>query len=63
MARLKIVLLTLALLVLPCAPLHAQPIGARAFDADWRFLRGDVAGAEMAQFPDRDWIFVDLPHD
>ncbi len=33
------------------------------FDADWRFNRGDVAGAEAPQFGDTGWTAVDLPHD
>ena len=63
MARLKIVLVALALLVAPLAPLHAQPTGAQSFDAGWRFSRGDVAGAEQPGFGDANWTAVDLPHD
>ncbi|MBJ6120535.1 glycoside hydrolase family 2 TIM barrel-domain containing protein [Sphingomonas mollis] len=33
------------------------------FDADWRFTRGDVAGAETTQFGDTGWTKIDLPHD
>jgi beta-galactosidase len=33
------------------------------FDLDWRFLRGDVAGAEKPGFDDSAWRKVDLPHD
>ncbi|GAA0674418.1 hypothetical protein GCM10009102_28000 [Sphingomonas insulae] len=45
------------------APLAARPLGARSFDSDWRFTRGDVAGAEAAGFADAAWTSVDLPHD
>ena len=45
------------------APLAAQPGGARSFDSDWRFARGDVAGAEAPAFADAAWSSVDLPHD
>ena len=33
------------------------------FDADWRFYRGGVQGAEMQGFDDSKWRKVDLPHD
>ena len=33
------------------------------FDADWRFHRGGVQGAEMPGFDDSKWRKVDLPHD
>ena len=33
------------------------------FDLGWRFLRGDVAGAENPGFDDSTWRRIDLPHD
>jgi beta-galactosidase len=33
------------------------------FDADWRFFRGGVQGAEMPGFNDSKWRKIDLPHD
>ncbi len=33
------------------------------FDMGWRFLRGDVTGAESPGFDDSAWRKVDLPHD
>ena len=33
------------------------------FDADWRFARGDFAGAEQAAWKDDAWLDVRLPHD
>jgi beta-galactosidase len=33
------------------------------FDLGWRFLRGDIAGAESSGFDDSAWRKVDLPHD
>jgi beta-galactosidase len=44
-------------------PALAQPAGTRAFDADWRFAAGDIAGAEQPAFADADWKPVSLPHD
>ena len=33
------------------------------FDEDWRFFRGDTAGAEKVKFDDSSWRRLDLPHD
>ena len=33
------------------------------FDRDWRFLKADAPGAEVAAFNDSDWRTLDLPHD
>lgn len=33
------------------------------FDSDWKFHRGDVAGAEKPGFKDQLWQDIDLPHD
>ncbi len=33
------------------------------FDDGWRFLQGDAAGAERADFDDSAWRLLDLPHD
>lgn len=35
----------------------------RALTDDWKFLRGDPAGAEQPSFDDAGWRSVDLPHD
>jgi beta-galactosidase len=34
-----------------------------AFERDWRFFKGDAAGAEQAAFDDADWKLVSVPHD
>lgn len=34
-----------------------------SFDADWRFLRSDAAGAEMPEFADASWRKLSVPHD
>ena len=36
---------------------------SRLFDADWKFLLGDPAGAEAMEFDTSAWRDVDLPHD
>lgn len=35
----------------------------RSFDEDWRFHRGDAAGAEVPSADDTSWRLLDLPHD
>jgi beta-galactosidase len=35
----------------------------RLFDTNWKFFRGDVAGAELPDFDDYSWRVLDLPHD
>jgi beta-galactosidase len=48
------------------APASSPVIGHgrdQLFDADWRFHRGDIDGAEAAGFDDSTWRRLDLPHD
>jgi beta-galactosidase len=33
------------------------------FDSDWRFLKGDAAGAENSSFDDSQWRNLNVPHD
>ena len=33
------------------------------FDADWRFFKGEAAGAEAPEFDDSKWRQLRLPHD
>lgn len=35
----------------------------RPFDTNWKFYRGDIAGAELPEFDDYSWRILDLPHD
>ncbi|MBP8605628.1 MAG: DUF4982 domain-containing protein [Phycisphaerae bacterium] len=35
----------------------------RPFDSDWRFFRGDAAGAQQPDYDDTSWPVLDLPHD
>ncbi len=41
----------------------AQPRKITGMDADWRFHRGDVRGAELPSFNDTGWRKLDVPHD
>jgi beta-galactosidase len=53
-------------LALPARAQRPTPTQGRsitAFDDDWRFLRGDPAGAQSVQFDDQAWRDVQLPHD
>ncbi|MGA2263331.1 MAG: sugar-binding domain-containing protein, partial [Acidobacteriota bacterium] len=34
-----------------------------SLDADWRFLKGDAAGAEAPSFDDSKWLALSVPHD
>jgi len=34
-----------------------------SFNEDWRFLKGEAAGAERTEFNDSEWRALDLPHD
>ena len=46
--------------------LRAQTSPARireTFDFDWKFFKGDAAGAQQPEFNDSAWRSVDLPHD
>ena len=45
----------------------ATPVAAQrhrlSMDPDWRFTRGDPAGAKQPKCDDRRWRALDLPHD
>jgi beta-galactosidase len=41
----------------------AKKFGALPFTEEWRFHRGDTAGAEAAMFDDSAWRLLDVPHD
>jgi beta-galactosidase len=47
------------------AAAQVRPDGARerSFDEGWRFVRGDVSGAQAPAFDDSGWRLLDLPHD
>src|SRR5664279_4608183 len=32
------------------------------FNLDWKYNQGDVAGADVVEFDDSSWVYVDLPH-
>ncbi|MCF7818247.1 MAG: DUF4982 domain-containing protein [Kiritimatiellales bacterium] len=56
----------IALLLLLASLAHGQDAGGRErllMNADWRFYKGDVTGAEKAGFNDAGWRSLDLPHD
>jgi beta-galactosidase len=60
-------LLTVVLCAVACLPAafaaREMPRESRLFDFDWRFFKGDSAGAEEPEFDDRQWRLLDLPHD
>ena len=55
------------ILVALAALLAATPASAQrqrwSLDPEWRFLRGDTAGAQAPAFDDARWRTVDVPHD
>src|SRR5687767_4195164 len=55
--------LALAFATLVAVPALAQPADVIPLDADWRFSKGDIAGAETTGLADNQWQRVDLPHD
>jgi beta-galactosidase len=42
---------------------QASPRKVETFNADWKFAKGDSAGAEAVEFDDAAWQPVHLPHD
>jgi beta-galactosidase len=58
--RAALFLMTIGLIV--PAPGSAQRVRL-SMDPGWRFTRGDPAGAQAADFDDRSWRRLDLPHD
>ncbi len=40
-----------------------QDFTKQSFNADWRFSKGEIAGAEKPGFNDAGWRSLDLPHD
>ncbi len=52
----------LAMMIAGPAAVAAPVRAVQDLDAGWRFVRRDVAGASEAQFDDRAWSRVSLPH-
>ena len=59
-----------AILLIACcffvAGVKAQTTSPRkiiSFDQDWKFTRGDIAGAELKDFNDAGWRSLSVPHD
>jgi beta-galactosidase len=61
------VLVSVAPLLSPAQALLAHDNPARrirdSFDFGWKFFKGDLVGAQLPDFADKDWRNVDLPHD
>ncbi|HMD87281.1 MAG TPA: glycoside hydrolase family 2 TIM barrel-domain containing protein [Terriglobia bacterium] len=47
----------------PPAPGESAPRIRDTFDFGWKFLKGDLPGAQQPKFADANWRDVDLPHD
>jgi beta-galactosidase len=63
----KVIAMCIVIVSLGSIPLYpAQTQTSRLelnADADWRFVLGDLSGAEAPQFADASWRTVNLPHD
>jgi beta-galactosidase len=44
-------------------PATDRPRVIESFDSNWRFVRGDPAGAAAAEFDDSGWRLLNVPHD
>lgn len=49
--------------LLPAPSDTAAARNRETFDFDWKFIHGDIAGAQAPDFSDAAWRNVDLPHD
>jgi len=57
------ILLIVCLMLFGAVPSVSAQRTTSSFDHDWRFLKGDAAGAEKPDFDDSDWRKLDVPHD
>lgn len=63
--KIKFVIFTLTLFLF-CISCTVQPQKIERetnFNANWKFIRADVSGAEQITFDDATWRTLDLPHD
>jgi beta-galactosidase len=58
----KIILYLIAVIFLSGCE-KANPRQKILFDFEWKFYRGDVENAQLADFNDSTWRLLDLPHD
>jgi beta-galactosidase len=56
-------LITLCLILLNLNTNAQNARNESLFDANWKFYKGDVTGAEATAFNDASWRNIDLPHD
>ena len=60
----KNILILLLGICLASTALRAQDIGKTTlFNENWKFTKGDIPGANTADFDDTNWRQLDLPHD
>jgi beta-galactosidase len=61
--------LMIASLILSVTPMMSQTGGNKksgriqSFDSDWRFIAGEMKGAENPEYNDSKWLKVNVPHD
>lgn len=59
----KTVFIFFLLILITAIGSFGQARKTHSFDADWRFMKGDVANAEKPEFADSTWRRLDVPHD
>lgn len=55
--------LIVIILLLFSSSLKAQERQVESFDKDWKFMKGEITGAENSNFDDSQWRQLDVPHD
>jgi len=56
-------ILTILMYCISCSVQNQKFERETNFNAEWKFIRADVSGAEQPGFDDSDWRLLDLPHD
>jgi beta-galactosidase len=63
MKRSYLLCITLLLHAVAFGQVKVKPATDQLFDDNWRFFKGDPAGAEKKDFNDKQWREISLPHD
>jgi len=56
-------ILTIFLFCISCSVQNQKIEHETNFNAEWKFIRTEIPGAEQPGFDDADWRLLDLPHD
>ena len=58
-----LLLTTAIILFIASCTVQKNPERETNFNADWKFIRTDIPGAEQPGFDDTSWRLLELPHD